>query len=105
MALVSLLKMPTDDRARAAFAFDHDQQHRALGNFPYLLDPVTPTAAPPRATSWHQNHQRAHIDMTLNFASNIFNPNLMDSDLSDNKSLAWWTFLNHQEHRIATRLP
>ena len=105
MAFPSLLVMPDNDRALAAFNFDHDMIHRAYipgypqSNIPYIFDPVPPQTFASRARNWQQLHQQAHAD--LSSARVTLNKPMMDSNLGDPESRTWWTFINNQEHYIA----
>ena len=109
--------------ADPVFAFHHAMSHRtyyqAMGPLhqwtilPYLLDPTYALLLP--GSEWHLNHQQAHNDFTRTVPSGYENPgvgiptnqNLLNPDLADARSRAWWTFANHQEHYIAddTMLP
>jgi len=116
MALVSLLT--ADDRM---FNFEHAMAHRGLlgGMAPldrfsattYLLDPIQNTDI--RGSLWHVNHQHLHDDFAdvvlAHSAANAvpgvaINQILVDSDLSDERSRAWWIFANHREHFNAADL-
>jgi hypothetical protein len=122
MTTATLLVFPAadDDRAQAAFAFDHAMTHRNYYQFmnplhqwsvmPYFIDPAPSRAETAiRAGPWHLNHQHAHNDFTHSLpvdwgmqAPGIPSDQiLVDSDLTDRGSLAWWTFANHQEHYLA----
>lgn len=99
------------------FAFEHMMAHRRYFSqmspldrysaLPYLLDPAYDTAI--RASLWHLNHQKAHTDFATSLPANYNTVEvgiptaqpLADSDLSDEASLTWWTFLQHREHFLA----
>lgn len=107
MSLANLLHMPRDQAGQAAFAFEHDQQHRryaeAVKTPVHILDPLYQTNIP--ATNWHQNHQQMHqnLDLSLNIAPNQI---LQETNLDNAGDLRWWLFANHQEHYVANlRLP
>lgn len=110
----------------ATFDFEHAMAHRALlaamfpltqfSVLPYLLDPSYDTQLP--ATKWHLNHQQAHTDslttlpayfqggapqQTPQRLGQYNNTILLDSDLSNQDQLTWWTFANHREHYVATQ--
>lgn len=112
MALCSLLNLPTDDREAHGFVFDHDQEHRRemlVGSGrsslaalqPNIIDPAPIDNTSRRAGNWHQDHQRAHDDFYLAQAKVPSNQNMIDSNLAEPASLAWWTFVNHMQHYIA----
>ena len=116
MSLVSLLT--GDDRS---FDFEHAMAHRGLlgGLAPldrfsattYTMDPIEDTDK--RASLWHLNHQHLHddfADVVLAHTAATGGPGvsinqiLVDSDLSDQRSRAWWIFANHREHYNAADL-
>jgi hypothetical protein len=115
--LSSLLAYPEDERAQDAFALDHAMAHRAYYQvmaplhqwsvLPYFVEPVQ--HADVLGSQWHMNHQQAHDDFTRTLPSDFGTTQvgipvsqiLLESDLSDPGSRAWWTFANHQEHYIA----
>jgi hypothetical protein len=111
MPLCSLLVAPTDERAAQGFIFDHDQFHRdmtdALGppSLSRLLDPTTIQDATVRAGYWHFTHQNAHDDFNLALFGVQLSQNIADSNLLEPASLAWWTFVNHQEHFRNNQIP
>jgi hypothetical protein len=106
VAIVSLLHYPDNERAQAAWAFDHQQEHQKLvaqmrdpsaGNLiNYLLDPMPPDAMN-GASLWDMNHQQAHDD-----AARFFNVHpsltLIDSSTQDQGPFQWFLFINSQEH-------
>jgi len=111
VTIASLLVMPTDQRAAIAFAFDHDQLHRDFtdvlgsGSKPRLLDPATVSDSTVRAGYWHFDHQNGHDDFNLALFGVPLNQNMADSNLIEPASLAWWTFVNHQEHFRNNQIP
>lgn len=111
MSIASLLVVPTDQRAAEAFIFDHDQFHRDMTNvlgptsLPRLLDPTSVQDASVRAGNWHFNHQNGHDDFNLAVFGAQLNQNMADSNLIEPASLAWWTFVNHQEHFRNNQIP
>ena len=122
MALVSLLIVPSDQRSAIGFVFDHDQLHRSMtdaqiqansskggtntsGSRPFLLDPATVAAVTRRAGNWHFDHQNAHDNFNVAIFGTRFGQNLADSNLVEPASLAWWTFVNHQEHYLDNKIP
>ena len=123
MTAVSLLNRPGNERALSAFRFDHAMQHRnyfqvmaplhGWSVMPYFVEPVFPeNDVNTRASNWHLKHQRAHDDFRVALPSDWNSPNqgiptqqiLVDSDLSNPGSEAWWTFANHQEHYVANTI-
>lgn len=120
MTIASLLVRPESDAGKTAFNFDHAMQHR--NNFqvmaplhqwtvlPYFIDPAQSQETP--GSKWHLNHQQAHNDFTSALPSDFqrdavgipTSQILLDSNLGDPGSLAWWTFINHQEHYIASAI-
>lgn len=85
------------------FAFEHDQQTRALVAATglltsFVLDPTYDTNQP--ATKWHQDHQASHSTL-LPLLGIPPNEILIDSDLANTSDRTWWTFANHQEHFYA----
>jgi hypothetical protein len=111
VALCSMLVAPTDQRAAVGFIFDHDQLHRSLSDtlgpttLPRILDPATIEDTTIRAGNWHTDHQFAHDDFNLAIFGITFSQNLADSNLLEPASLAWWTFVNHQEHFRNNQIP
>jgi hypothetical protein len=111
MPLCSLLVVPTDARAAQGFIFDHDQFHRsmtdALGppSKPRLLDPATIQDTTTPAGYWHFDHQNGHDDFNLALFGTQLNQNMADNNLLEPASLAWWTFVNHQEHFLINQIP
>ena len=110
-SLASLIVVPETEGGREAFVFDHDQLHRALttaealrGNkLPlrqYILDPVRAADAATRAGPFNLDHQRAHNDFGLQARGNVPTQILIDHNLSDPASLAWWTHVNLRQHFI-----
>lgn len=103
--------MPSDERAAEAVAFDHDQLHRDLTtvlgptSMPRILDPVSMQSASTRAGPWLTNHQFGHEDFNRAVFGVEFNQNMADSNLTEPASLAWWTFVNHQEHFRNNQIP
>jgi hypothetical protein len=101
-----------------SFAFEHAMAHRNLlggmaplsnfGVIPYFVDP-TPSPQPAYADKWQLNHQQAHYDAFA--ALPVFYGQttvgirpaqmLIDSNLTDQAQLAWWTHANHTEHYVA----
>ena len=110
MGPVSMLNLPTDPLAAVGFVFDHDQLHRSLsaalgpGSLPRLLDPATLAETSRRAGNWNFYHQDAHDDFNLAMFGTHFGQNLADSNLTNPASLAWWTFVNHQEHYLDNQI-
>lgn len=126
MAQATLLNIPDDAKGRRAFTFDHAMAHRALmavmgplhqwSVMPYFIDPASFDARP--ADKWSLNHQQAHNDFNAylpaytdqTLAAWTNNPGiptsqiLIDSRMKDEGSRQWWTFINHQEHLIATNV-
>lgn len=114
----TLLVIPDHEAGRNLFAFDHAMAHRSnyqvMGPLPqwtvmpYWIDPFEKDARP--ATKWHLNHQRSHDDfnsyLPADRASTVpgipSRQNLIDSNLQDDGIQSWWTFLNFQEHMVAT---
>jgi hypothetical protein len=106
MSVVSLMHYPDTERGRAAFVFDHQQEHVKLvaqmGNptpftlINYLLDPMPPGAMD-GASLWDMNHQQAHDD-----AAHFFNVQpsltLIDSPTQRPGPFQWFLFTNSQEH-------
>jgi hypothetical protein len=107
MSIVSLLHFPANERAQAAWAFDHQQEHQKLvaqmgagaSSFSlinYLLDPM-PGDAMNGASLWDMNHQQAHDD-----AARFFNVQpsltLIDSTTQQAGPFQWFLFINSQEH-------
>jgi hypothetical protein len=129
MSIASLLVMPgdRDQRARAAWEFDHAMAHRAymaimapltrFSAMPYFVEPVTPPPPlqPRPAEMWPLKHQQAHKDFTSYMPVNYnaarlgiaTSQILVDNDLNTPEGRAWNTFANHMEHLIAnsTMLP
>lgn len=104
MAIVSLLTFPDSERGRAAFIFDHAQEHAkltrsihinaaSLAN--YQLDPVIGDMG--GADMWSMNHQQAHDDAAAwyNVKPSI---QLIDSTTLTPGPLNWFLFINSQEH-------
>jgi len=103
MTTVTLLKLPDEERARIAFAWEHDIIHRKQSPT-FLLDPLQGPDWP--GSKWHLDHQISH---------NQLNPRkprkrrqgmapffiLRDTDLSNPGQRAWWEFANHHEHYYA----
>jgi hypothetical protein len=112
MSIVSLMHYPDDERGRAAYAFDHQQEHVklvvAMGNptpynlINYLLDPMPPGALTDNATLWDMNHQQAHDD-----AAQFFNVQpslaLIDSPTQQAGPFQWFLFTNSQEHNALSQ--
>jgi hypothetical protein len=106
LSIVSLLHFPDNERARAAWAFDHQQEHRKLVaqmNDPsafnlinYLLDPM-PSDAMNGASLWDMNHQQAHDDAAAWFGVSPSLP-LIDSTTQRQGPFQWFLFINSQEH-------
>jgi hypothetical protein len=92
MALVTLLHLPDEERARTAFSWEHDILHRHKTPT-FLLDPLQNTNEP--GSKWHFDHQIAQN--RLKTGSFI----LRDSDLSNSGQKAWWEFANHWEHYLS----
>lgn len=75
---------------------------------PYFIDPMVQNDPP--AGAWHLNHQQAHNDaanhLPEEFGSGILGialwANLLDYNLEDPDSRAWWTFTNHLEHYVGS---
>ena len=102
-----------------AYDFQHAMSHRAYSQamgelhqwsvMPYFVDPATlPDLATP-ASKWHQNHQQAHDDFLRALPQGyglegVGIPStqiLIDSNLTDSRSLAWFIHNNHMEHYYA----
>ena len=100
------------------FSFEHMQSHRRyfavmapLDRFsalPYLLDPPFNTTI--RASDWHLNHAKAHVDFAKTLPSEYADttpaPNaaiapMMDFDLGNLEDVTWWSFQQHREHFLA----
>ena len=106
MSIVSLLHFPDNERAQAAWVFDHWREHvkltSAMSNpsafnlITYLLDPM-PSDAMNGASLWDMNHQQAHDD-----AASAFNVQpsltLIDSTSQLAGPFQWFLFTNSQEH-------
>lgn len=114
-----LLVYPNDTEiARNTFSFDHAMAHRnvmaVMGPIdqwtvmPYWIDPTNYQAGP--ATNWRLQHQQAHDDFIETLPTNPtaetpgipMAQNLIDNDLQDPGTRAWWTFNNHMQHLIAS---
>ena len=101
------------------FSFEHMQAHRRyfammapLDRFsalPYLLDPPLHTEI--RASDWHLNHSKSHIDFARTLPSEYNAPAtpernpaaqpIMDYNLSNTEYIASWSFQQHREHFLA----
>lgn len=117
MSLATLLTFPQDERAQNAWGFDHAMAHRSMlavmgplhqwSAIPYFIDPQQFKATP--ANYWNLNHQQAHNDANYFLPSYALaadkgissSQNLIDHDFRSQDGQQWWTFANHQEHRIA----
>jgi hypothetical protein len=67
------------------------------------MDPVKDVER--RASFWHINHQLLHDDLAAALPPSFsLSQILVDSDLSDQRSLTWWLFANHAEHYLANTL-
>jgi len=107
MSIVSLMHYPDDERGRAAYAFDHQQEHVklvvAMGNptpynlINYLLDPMPPGALTDNATLWDMNHQQSHDDAANYFGVQPSLP-LIDSPTQQAGPFQMFLFTNNQEH-------
>ena len=114
MSLASLVAAPLTERGKEAFAFDHDMAHDdftiaesvAGGQSirQYMLDPANALETSIRAGNWNQQHQDSHNAFYLSHFGVGINQNMMDSNLSDQGSLEWWTFVNLHEHFIANQI-
>ena len=105
MSTASLLYLTPDARRAQGFVFDHDQLHREMtvsGNADRatLLDPAPIAYTSQRAGNWHFDHQWDHDNFNLAFFGFKRDP-MADSNLAEPASLAWWTFVNHQQHYLA----
>jgi hypothetical protein len=123
MSIASLLVVPTDERTRSAFQFEHAMAHRqnmqVMGPLdqwsaiPYFIDPTIWDADP--GTNWHLNHQQAHHDF-ISYLPAYFdqtqtawkanpgiptNQHMLDPVMNEPKSRSWWTHQNHTEHATA----
>ena len=106
MSVVTLLTYPDSERGRAAFVFDHAQEHVKLtaqmgsptsfSLINYLLDPMPPGSMG-GASLWDMNHAQAHDD-----AANYFGVHpslaLIDSPTQRPAPFQWFLFVNAQEH-------
>lgn len=119
MTVATLLNFPDNERDQSAFAFDHAMAHRnylqvmaplsGWSAIPYFIDPMPSSETAVRASLWHLDHQVAHNDFNEALPSNWNQDTqgipttqiLVDSDLGNSGSLAWWLFANHQEHYVA----
>lgn len=120
MAISTLLNVPDGDAGRNAFAFDHAMAHRDVmaimapldqwSAMPYFIEPTDWKASP--ANDWNLDHQQAHNDYAsylpaysaASVAGFTWQHILVDSNLADQASLQWWTFLNHQDHFLANSI-
>ena len=124
MSAATLLAMPDDPVGLATFAFEHAMSHRTylgamapLTRFsvlPYFIHPMQ------NDPSWRLDHQQAQNDFTSTMPTwgnpppvppapgtlSVAVPlahNLLDlPNLDDPGQRSWWTFVNHQEHYIAS---
>ena len=107
MSVVTLMHYPDTERGRAAFAFDHANEHTKLvaqmgseasqfSLINYLLDPMPPDSMG-GASLWDMNHQQAHDD-AANFFGVQPSLTLIDSPTQRADAFQWFLFTNSQEH-------
>lgn len=121
MALCNLLRMGPTSGERAGFAHDHRVSHRtyALGMSPLSRFAVMPYLIDPQQENgkYYLNHQQSHWDFNSalqSFPTYYFqtaptpmpmglpsNQNLIDTDLTNQDKVTWWTWVNHNEHYAA----
>jgi hypothetical protein len=106
MSIISLLHYPDDERGRAAYAFDHANEHVKLtaqmadpssyNLIRYLLDPMPPDGMT-GATLWSMAHQQAHDDAANYFAVQPSLP-LIDAPPEQAGPFQVFLFTNATEH-------
>ena len=107
MSFAMLLDIPKSVRGQAAFAFDHDMNHRFYlrklppGSRTWPLNPGYGTDDP--SSSWHLNHQQLHNDFNRALKTPSPNSILQETNLNDARNRTWWTFINHAEHYRANK--
>lgn len=118
MSLATLMAFPQGERAQNAWSFDHAMAHRGLlavmgplhqwSAIPYFVDPQQFRARP--TDPWNLNHQQAHNDYNKFLPAYALATDggisqsqiLVEHDFRSQDGQPWWTFANHQEHRVAS---
>lgn len=82
-----------------------------FSGIPYFVEPL-PSPPPSPADMWNLQHQHAHNDFSLSLppdwqATHVGfgipgNQNLLETDWNRPESRTWTTFVNHQEHYVAS---
>lgn len=102
MSLLLVQIFPKDQTVRQSWAFNHDQEHRAIitaaasvkgvNLLEYILDPFNHDDQ----TGWLARHQSAHND--FNALVNFNGTDLQDVDFKNDKEREAWSWFHWQEH-------
>jgi predicted acyl esterase len=101
----ALLNTPKSAADWNIWSFNHKVSHDAIraailaktgvNLTSYEIDPISPADM----SGWLQRHAQLHVEMDAALGQQ--STDLQDVDLSDERQLISWIYLNYQEHRDA----